>query len=142
MHHRSSVEARHRLALLPFALASLVAFAGCDSRFPVCKTDADCKTKSEGAASAAPNGERGKVCFDLRCVECHYDADCREGEVCSTATRECKKLDGTTPAASAAPGEPGSGVPAGAPRDPAAWEACVKKCADKDCIAKCDAQYE
>lgn len=117
------------------------ALGGCDSRFPVCKTDDDCKVKTEGSAKP-PAGQHDKLCFDLRCVECRYDSDCKDGEVCETQTRVCRKLDAATPDTTAAPGEPGSGVAPGAPRDPAAWEACVKQCSDKDCIAKCDAKYE
>jgi Cys-rich repeat protein len=128
-------------ATLLVAAAALGALGACDSRFPVCKTDGDCKVKVEPGQKPDPKAH-DKLCFDLRCVECRYDSDCKDGEVCATQTRECKKLDSGAPAATVAPGEPGSGTTPGAPRDPVAWEACVKKCNDKDCIAKCDAQFE
>ncbi len=135
-------DSRKCVAGLLVLLGALL-LTGCeDSRFPVCQTDQDCNKKVEGASSATP-AEHAKVCFDLRCVQCHYDGDCGEGEVCSTSTRECRRLDPKTPSAGApAAGEPGSGVAPSGPRDPAGWEACVKKCANKDCLAKCDAQFE
>ena len=131
-----------RLGASLLGLFGLLAMGCEDSRFPVCQTDKDCNKKVEGAASATAS-EKPKVCFDLRCVECHYDGDCPEGEVCSTSTRECRRLDPKVPSASGpSAGEPGSGVTPSGPRDPAGWEACVKKCANKGCLAKCDAQFE
>ena len=59
------------VALALGALMSLAALASAcsDGRFPVCKSNADC----------AANAAAGKVCFNLKCVECQYDSDCASG---------------------------------------------------------------
>lgn len=143
---------RSRPVWLVAIITTLAVGSGCeDSRFPVCKTDSDCKESPPEGASAAPVSSaptlRGtaKLCFDLRCVECRGDSDCGEGSLCELTSRTCKRIDGPAPKAGGPePGEPGSGKPepGSTPRDPEAWEKCVKACNDKKCIADCDAKYE
>lgn len=75
-------------------LIALSALAiGCESRFPVCKTDDDCK---KTASSADPN-PKPSVCYDLRCVECRYDSDCGDGTACDRKTGLCQSIGGPTP---------------------------------------------
>lgn len=90
------------LAALCLAGGALLASAsGCSSaRFPVCQTDDDCKDKGDA-----------KLCYDLRCVQCRYDADCGEGRYCERKVAECKTLDGPR-AGSAAPSASASVEPA------------------------------
>lgn len=80
-----------RILILGAALLGLLA-TGCESRFPVCKTDDDCKAK----ASADPSA-KALVCYDLRCVECRYDSDCGEGKTCARNKGQCESLGGPTP---------------------------------------------
>ncbi|MBK6516948.1 MAG: hypothetical protein IPM79_22005 [Polyangiaceae bacterium] len=92
-------------ALCLVAGALLGATSGCSStaRFPVCQTDDDCKDKGDS-----------KLCYDLRCVQCRYDADCGEGRFCERKVAECKSLDGPR-AGSAAPSASASAEPATEP---------------------------
>ncbi len=84
-----------RASILALAAALCLATVACESRFPVCKTNEDCKSK----ASADPSGKSAKnlVCFDLRCVECRYDADCGDGMTCSRNKSQCEPLGGPSP---------------------------------------------
>ena len=61
-------------ALSALALTAFLALGGaaCDpmlAKFAGCQTDADCPVPDGGKL----------VCYNLRCVECHYDADCVDG---------------------------------------------------------------
>lgn len=115
--------------LLAGSAVGLAASCG-DSRFPVCSTNDDCK------ASKDDPGKKNLVCYDLRCVECHHDGDCPSGHIC-TRNSECKRLSVSVEADKPLPGEAGSG-----PREPEAWEACVKACEDADCVSQCDKKFE
>jgi Cys-rich repeat protein len=79
-------------ALLGITLALSVAALGCESRFPVCKTDDDCKAK----ASADPSA-KSLLCYDLRCVQCRNDSDCGDGQVCARNKGECESIGGPVP---------------------------------------------
>ena len=84
-------------------VAASASLGGCEaSRLPVCKTNDDC-------VSDTPAGQpkRG-VCYNLRCVECRYDTDCKDDKICNAAG-ECKALDASKPAASASEGASSSG---------------------------------
>lgn len=122
---------RRVTAVVLLALSAVGLAASCgDSRFPVCKSNDDCKaTKDEPE-------KKNLVCFDLRCVECHHDGDCPSGHIC-TRTSECKRLS-----VSVEPDKPRMGEAGSGPRDPEAWEACVKACADADCVSQCDKKFE
>ena len=80
-----------RALLLLSTLLSLSAVA-CESRFPVCKTDDDCK-----ASSSADPADKKLLCYDLRCVECRGDSDCGEGKLCARNKGECEAIGGPTP---------------------------------------------
>lgn len=80
-----------RMLIVAGALLGVLS-AGCESRFPVCKTDDDCKAK----ASADPSS-KALVCYDLRCVECRYDSDCGDGKTCARNKGQCESLGGPTP---------------------------------------------
>src|SRR5687767_1797878 len=75
-------------AVFAVVLAPLAVLAGCtEGRFPVCKSNADCTDKDAGFA--------GPVCYNLKCVECHYDTDCKPGESCNAQSSECEGLSVT-----------------------------------------------
>lgn len=58
---------------------------GCTSaRFPYCEKDDDCKDKGNA-----------KLCYDLRCVQCRYDADCGDGRFCERKVGVCHEIDAT-----------------------------------------------
>jgi hypothetical protein len=114
---RSPAPRAPRLALLLFLplLAALlgVLSASCDTRFGgSCKTNADC--------GKAPDGGQAAICYNLRCLECHYDNDCAPGSVCN-AGGQCSRIDdrppkAEAPAATAAPAaDAGGGTGGGAP---------------------------
>jgi Cys-rich repeat protein len=118
------------LALSTLALTSLAALAGACSggRFPVCKSNADC------AANAA-DGQGGKVCFNLKCVECQYDSDCAAGKVCNRNLSACESiLGGETKAEE--PKDPQTSW------EPANWDECAKRCKEQACLNDCDARYK
>jgi hypothetical protein len=58
-------------------------------RFPICQSNADCAARKE--AQEAP------ICFNLKCVACRYDTDCKAGEHC-TSGNSCARTESTTPA--------------------------------------------
>jgi Cys-rich repeat protein len=132
---------RRRLGAAGAALLGLWAMAvglGCErlQRFPVCHADAECAER-EG-------GKDAPVCFNLKCVACRYDTDCKAGEVCSSASRCDRIADGAPPPEASGPAEPaqaGSGEPApGGAAEPAQAdrEACVARCKDSAaCLAGC-----
>jgi hypothetical protein len=130
--------------LTPLVIVSLL---GCDSRFPVCRTEEDCK-----------ESRLGKHCYDLRCVGCRNDTDCEIGAVCG-GDHTCESLGGPKGSAAPVSVEPTpetteTAVPkpkststqnatsGKTPRDPVAWEACVKACDTKDCVSGCDAKFD
>lgn len=89
-------------AVLTLGLVSLGCLPG---RYASCQTDDDCSGRQDG----------GKlVCYNLRCVECHYDSDCGDGKHCGTANT-CESLDSRTPEAEAPP-------------PPKSLEECAKRC--------------
>jgi hypothetical protein len=100
---------RAAAALSALALTALLTLGGaaCDSmlaKFAGCQTDADCPVPDGGKL----------VCYNLRCVECHYDADCADGRVCGSHNT-CESLDARNPEQESAP-------------PPATLEECAKRC--------------
>jgi hypothetical protein len=75
---------------MAFVLGAIFAVACLPGRFAVCKSDEECQARGAGA-----------VCYNLKCVECHYDSDCDGGRTCM-AMGQCEQLahvDETTEAA-------------------------------------------
>lgn len=108
------------ILLVAAAALTLFAAACTPSRFASCQADADCGSR----------GDAGKlVCYNLRCVECHYDADCTDGKICGTANT-CESLDTRTPEAEAPP--------------PAkTLEECAKRCkGNAACGESCREQFK
>ncbi len=115
-----------RKALMVGALALLVLQAACaEGKFPffsaACNTDNDCPTKDGGHF----------VCWNLRCVECHYDADCAAGQVCNLARNTCDSIDSRIK-------EPEPEAP------PTSLEECAKRCkkGDDTCGSSCREQFK
>ena len=95
------------IAAALFALSLAVLGLACDgltAKFAACQTDGDCPTPDGGKL----------VCFNQRCLECHYDSDCPEGKVCGTANT-CESLDSRTPENEPLP-------------PPETLEECAKRC--------------
>jgi hypothetical protein len=118
--------ARAALAGLALALTTAVAVGlaapGClEGRFPTCKDNEECQKKTDGGAP---------VCYDLRCVECHYDVDCAPGKACNN-NNVCEGL-GTGDVDA---GEPSSKWESGN------WDDCARDCKDPDCVKSCDAKF-
>jgi hypothetical protein len=117
-----------RAGLFAVVLAALSALSGCtEGRFPVCKSNADCTDKDAGLA--------GPVCYNLKCVECHYDTDCKPGASCNTQTSECEGLSVTADP----PKDGGTGEPTA--WDHGTWDSCAADCKDRECIKACDAKF-
>jgi hypothetical protein len=114
-----------RKALMLSALAFLSLTTGCpEGRFPFsssCATDNDCPARDGGHS----------VCWNLRCVDCHYDADCSEGQVCNTSRHTCDSIDSRVK-------EPEPEAP------PTSLEECAKRCkkGDETCGASCREQFK
>ena len=93
--------------LLGAALALALLATGCPpSRYASFQKDEDCGDRGADAGKL--------VCNNLRCVECHYDADCSDGKHCN-ANHVCESLDQRVP--EAADAEP-----------PKTLEECAKRC--------------
>lgn len=103
------------------ALALISSACANDTRFPVCKSDAECAAREE-------NG--GKLlCENLRCVQCRYDNDCPGGSYCDK-TRSCQEISPKQK------------------EDPDVFTAdyktlddCMKACKDSACTDVCSARF-
>ncbi len=98
-----------------------------DGRFPVCKSDADCQVNDAGPG--------GKLCFNLKCVECRYDSDCGSGKACNRSLNACESILG-------APPPDDTSTPTGNNWEPSNWDECAKRCKDADCVKQCDQQFK
>jgi hypothetical protein len=108
-----------------------VALGGCgDSRFPGCKTDAEC-----AATDAGPADPRHPVCYNLKCVECRYDTDCAGGAACDLSKNACEA--GSTPR----PGDKDAGEVTTA-WEHGSWDQCAADCKDRECIQACDEKFK
>jgi hypothetical protein len=112
-----------RKALLLAALTLLVASgAGCPpaGRFASCDNDEQC-----------PSVDGGKlICYNRRCVECHYDGDCPSGSVCS-GNNSCEALH-------APPKEDEPQLP-----PPTSLEECAKRCkGNPSCGDECRERFK
>jgi Cys-rich repeat protein len=116
-------------ALVAAALTcALVGSSGCfdnpnmdEGRFPVCKTDDDCKARDAGTDVT--------ICWNLKCVECLYDTDCAAGSYC-TKDKTCSSL---SPRPADEPGPKGW--------DPASFDECTKACKDEACVEGCNQRF-
>lgn len=114
-----------RCALLLASMLAGVGAASCEGgRFPVCKSSEECAARGPGSG--------GKVCYNLKCVQCRYDTDCERGNVCNPHN-ECVSI----------------GVPGGDPEEtnaavswePSNWDECAARCKEKDCVHACDQRF-
>ncbi len=110
---------RRILALAALALVA-AANAGCPpGRFASCQNDGDCPTIDGGKL----------VCYNLRCVECHYDGDCQAGGIC-TPNNTCETL--SRPEKEEEPAPP-----------PTSLEECAKRCkGNQGCGDSCREQFK
>ena len=115
-----------RAGLIAALLAALVACN--EGRFPVCKSNADCADRDAGYA--------GNVCYNLKCVECHYDGDCAAGKTCNAGTSTCESLGET-----AAGPEPDAGASDHMPWEHGTWDQCAADCKERECIKACDVKF-
>jgi hypothetical protein len=95
---------------------------GCPpSRYASCQTDDECNGRGADAGKL--------ICYNLRCVECHYDSDCSDGRVCAS-TNVCESLSSRTEEADAGP--PAKSL-----------EECAKRCkGDVACGGACRDQFK
>lgn len=108
-----------------FIAAALASGCG-EGRFPTCKSNADC-----GGGDGKPGG---KICYNLKCVECQYDSDCAVGKTCNRNLNECQSL-----------GTPAGGDDAQEKEtswEPANWDECAKRCKEQACLSDCDARFK
>jgi hypothetical protein len=102
-------------------LAFVTAACAGDTRFPICKSDAECAAREE-------NG--GKLlCDNLRCVQCRYDTDCPPGGYCDK-TQICQ---GISPKQTE--------DPAVSTAEYKTIEECMQPCKDDACRDICDARF-
>jgi len=107
------------------ALAAACSTQPTQGRFPVCKVDADCAGR-EGV---------GVHCYDLRCVDCRGDDDCKPGSVCNGA-KQCESLSSSSPPATES--DAGMEKETWESSSPADHDKCVAACKGKaDCVKKC-----
>lgn len=110
------------ISILLAAATLAILTTGCPpSRYASCDSDADCNGRSADAGKL--------VCFNLRCVECHYDGDCGDGKHCS-GDNVCESLDSRTPEAPLPP-------------PPKSLEECAKRCkGNPGCGDSCREQFK
>ena len=104
-----------------FVFALLASACANDTRFPVCKSDAECAAREEN---------QGKlICDNLRCVQCRYDNDCPAGSYCdktlscqSIAPKQTEDLSIST-------------------EDYKTYDECIKGCQDASCTDICAARF-
>jgi hypothetical protein len=115
---------RKALTIASLALFTVVAgFAAAPGCLPAgyasCQNDNDCPTRDGGKL----------ICYNLRCVECHYDDNCPAGSVCSS-NNTCQALH--TPDKEEGPAPP-----------PTSLEECAKRCkGNEGCGASCRDQFK
>jgi hypothetical protein len=112
---------RTTLVLGAVALFALSRAANClpGTRVTSCEKDEECPVKDGGRM----------VCYNRRCVECHYDADCAEGMICG-GQNTCEAL-------SSREKEPEP------PPPPTSLEECAKRCkGNQACASACRDQFK
>jgi hypothetical protein len=118
-----SVVAGALAALFVFAAACEPSKTGNEGRFPVCKTNEDCAARL-GDAGTGPG-----ICWNLKCVECMYDTDCKPGSYCAT-DKLCE------------PVSPAQTEENGAVKwEPKNIDECLKDCKDATCTDDCTKRF-
>jgi hypothetical protein len=115
-----------RIAVLVVGVALLATATGCEAgRFPVCKTNEEC--------AARDAGPEAPVCYNLKCVQCRYDTDCKAG-TCNSSN-ECESL-----VTAGKPDAPDAGDTPTA-WEVGSWDQCAAECKDPACIKVCDEKF-
>lgn len=112
-------------AIVALCLMGALAASCSGGRFPVCKSNEEC---------AAKGGDTGKVCYNLKCVQCAYDGDCPSGKACNRQLNECQSILSSSP--------PEEGSDASPSWEPTTWDECAKRCKDPACITACDQKFK
>ena len=115
----------HVVAAMAFGVLALGAECG-PTKYASCDSNADCASRDAGVM--------GPVCYNRKCVQCHYDSDC-DGGACS-ASNECESLVRVKPAPERPPGEGEKGW------DYGSWDQCASDCKDPACIKVCDEKFK
>lgn len=102
-------------------LALLVSGCANDTRFPICKSDAECAAREEN--------EGRLLCDNLRCVQCRYDNDCPGGSYCDK-TLSCQSI---TPKQTE--------DPTVSTEQYKSLDECLKGCQDPTCPDICSARF-
>ena len=107
-------------AIALFALSSRSASCLPGVRVTSCEKDDDCPTIDGGKMT----------CYNRRCVQCHYDADCPEGMICG-GQNTCESLGSHEK-------EPEPLPP------PTSLEECAKRCVkgNEACASACRDQFK
>ena len=107
---------------LPLLAALSLATAGCPPPgYASCKSDEECPARDGGKL----------ICYNLRCVECHYDDNCPAGSICS-AKNTCEALHTPDKEKESEPLPPAKSL-----------EECAKRCkGDATCGASCREQFK
>jgi Cys-rich repeat protein len=117
--------------VLAALMAGALAVSCSEGRFPVCKSNEEC-------AARTGEGAGGKVCYNLKCVECAYDSDCPSGKACNGRLNVCESIGGAP-----ASGDEGKESTEGPTTwDVNNWDECAKRCKDPDCIHVCDQRFK
>jgi hypothetical protein len=113
---------RTSLVIGAIALLALARSANClpGVRLTPCEKDDECPLRDGGKM----------ICYNSRCVECHYDADCPEGMICG-GQNTCESLSHREKEAEPLP-------------PPASLEECSKRCAKGNdaCASACRDQFK
>ena len=92
-----------------------------DTRFPICKSDAECAAREEAGKNI--------LCENLRCVQCRYDNDCPGGSYCDK-THACKEISPKQ-----------TEDPSVMTEDFKTYDECIKACQDSACTDVCSARF-
>lgn len=92
-----------------------------DTRFPICKSDAECAAREENQGNV--------LCENLRCVQCRYDNDCPGGSYCDK-TRSCREISPKQ-----------TEDPEVVTADYKTYDECIKACQDSACSDVCSARF-
>jgi Cys-rich repeat protein len=109
------------LSAVFFGLVFVASACGGDTRFPICKTDAECVAREENDGKL--------LCANLRCVQCRYDTDCPAGSYCDK-TQICQSI---------APKQVED--PSVSTAEYKTLDECMQSCKDSSCTDVCNARF-